>query len=362
MFRRAFTLVELLVTIAIIGVLVAMILPAVQAARESARRASCASHLSQLIIGIHQYEQAHLLYPPGTLAEKSPIENLPNDKHLTWIVHVLPYREQQVIYKNIDQSASVYDAKNEPGRLNPPKLIGCPSSSTVGRGYSDFAAAHHDTEATIDEQNNGVFFLNSKLNYDDLEDGASNTLFLGEKITDAFDLGWLSGTRATLRNGGTVVNYVQYHDGLPRPDGTVGYGNPQSITPESEPTKWEPPPPPEPFEPYPADGYYPYGPGGYPGAPRVGPIPPAPPSPYDPALLPPGVEPIADSELIKPVPPKKLPPLNDPKYVGGFGSAHPQGMNAAYGDGSVRFLSSTVQQSTLQALIHRKDGKLAQQP
>jgi prepilin-type processing-associated H-X9-DG protein len=55
-------------------------------------------------------------------------------------------------------------------------------------------------------------------------------------------------------------------------------------------------------------------------------------------------------------------PLNDPKYVGGFGSAHPQGMNAAFGDGSVRFLSTSVSLPMLQALINRQDGQLTQQP
>lgn len=346
--RRAFTLVELLVVCAIIGVLIALILPAVQSAREAARRATCASHLSQLIIGIHQYEQAHLLYPPGTLAEKSPIDNLPNGNHLNWIAHILPYRDQQVLYKTIDLSVSVYDEKNKTARANPPKLVSCPSSSFSNQGYSDFAAAHHDVEAAIDEQNSGVFFLNSKLGYDDLEDGASTTLFLGEKMTDAYDLGWLSGTRATLRNGGALVNWLKYSDGLPRP-GKDGFGNPAEVTPETKPTKFVPPQIAEP-ETMPADEFGAMPPG----------LPPSvvpPPGPYDPNMAP-GTPPPPP----QPLPPKVLPPFNDPQYVGGFSSAHPQGMNAAFGDGSVRFLSSTVSQGMLQSLIHRKDGKLAQAP
>jgi hypothetical protein len=76
---------------------------------------------------------------------------------------------------------SVYDAKSAAARAHGPKMVSCPSSSFPNIGYSDFAAAHHDQEAAIDEKNNGVFFLNSKLGYDDLDDGASTTLFLGEK-------------------------------------------------------------------------------------------------------------------------------------------------------------------------------------
>ncbi|WP_254507000.1 DUF1559 family PulG-like putative transporter [Anatilimnocola floriformis] len=353
--RRGFTLVELLVVIAIIGLMVSIILPAVQAAREAARRATCASHLSQLAIGIHQYEQAQLVYPPGTLAAKSPVVNLPNDNHLTWIAHVLPYREQQNLYKQIDQAVSVYDAKNTVARENGPNLVRCPSSPRHGAVYSDFAAAHHDQEQPISETNNGVFYLNSKLTFDDLADGASATLFLGEKITDSFDLGWLSGTRATLRNGGVMMNYLNYHDGLPRP-GNFGYPNPAEVTSETTPTPFER------ITPVVEEADFPEAalpPDDAPEAavpdPNGVPVPPspAPGGPYDPHWQP--------QKRVKPPPPKPL-PLNDPKYVGGFGSTHPQGMNAAFGDGSVRFLSSTLTLPMLQALINRRDGQLAQQP
>jgi len=349
--HRAFTLVELLVTIAIIGVMVALMLPAVQSARESARRATCASHLSQLIVGIHQYEQAQLVYPPGTLAETSPVQNLPNDNHLNWIAHVLPYREQQVLYQHIDQTVSVYDEKNTQARANGPKIVVCPSSASPGTVCSDFAAAHHEQEQPISEQNNGVFFLNSKLTYDELEDGASTTLFLGEKITDSFDLGWLSGTPATLRNGGAPVSFLTYRDGLPRP-GHAGFPSPETITPKTEPESFQRLEPLADAPPYESDA--PGAPGDEPLDPNLPPpLPPGPRGPWDSAWR--------QQPYVPPLPPKPM-PLNDPKYVGGFGSNHPQGMNAAFGDGSVRFLSSSVPQSMLQALIHRKDGKLTQQP
>lgn len=331
MFRtsRAFTLVELLVVIAIIGVLVALLLPAVQSSREAARRAQCANNLAQLHLALQQYEQAHLLYPPGSVGKNSPAENLPNDLHHNWFAHVLPYAEQQLIYKNIDFTVSIYNPKNSPVLTASPKLARCPSSASPDLGYSGYAAAHHDVEGPIAEDNNGVFLLNSKIGYDDLEDGATNTLFLSEKITDAFDLGWLSGTRGTLRNGGTPLNQFSYDEGLPRPGSFVGY---------------------------PQEPIYPYG------------------SPM-PGSLPPGANPPVGLEGSKPqawdsaaidkatigasVP---FPDLNDPKYVGGFGSWHPTGANVAFGDGSVRLINSNVSPAVLQALINRKDGKLVQTP
>lgn len=92
--RRAFTLVELLVVIAIIGILIALLLPAVQAAREAARRMQCTNNLKQLALGLHNYHDSHKIFPyPGMIANK-----------LGWNVSILPYIEQRAIAENIDYS------------------------------------------------------------------------------------------------------------------------------------------------------------------------------------------------------------------------------------------------------------------
>ncbi|MBI2477908.1 MAG: DUF1559 domain-containing protein, partial [Planctomycetia bacterium] len=205
---RGFTLVELLVVIAIIGILVALLLPAVQAAREAARRAQCTNNLVQLAIAIHNYESANRVYPPGTIEPTGPIQNVAQGYHHNWIEQLLPYLERTVAYDHIDRSVGVYDPKNAPVRdLNISGLL-CPSSWSNSAGYSSYAAVHHDVEAPIDVDNHGVFFLNSALRYADVTDGASQTLFLGEKLILAGDLGWMSGTRSTLRNTGTPINAV----------------------------------------------------------------------------------------------------------------------------------------------------------
>ena len=78
---------------------------------------------------------------------------------------------------------------------------------------TSYAGCHHDTEASIDTQDNGVFFLNSRVRYRDIKDGTSCTIFLGEKIIDTWDMEWCSGTRGTLRNTGSTINKLTERNG-----------------------------------------------------------------------------------------------------------------------------------------------------
>src|SRR5262245_7270384 len=159
----AFTLVELLVVIAIIGILVALLLPAIQASRESARRASCTNNLSQLSLAVHEYEASHEYFPAGTVNPKGPIQNLPNGQHISWIVRILPYFEERTLFDHIDTSLSAYHHKNDRARQTSINTLICPSSPEDDWAFSNYAGCHHDSEAPIDANNNGVFFLNSRL-------------------------------------------------------------------------------------------------------------------------------------------------------------------------------------------------------
>ncbi|MBX6314324.1 MAG: DUF1559 domain-containing protein [Isosphaeraceae bacterium] len=284
--RPGFTLIELLVVIAIIGVLIALLLPAVQAAREAARRIQCTNNLMQLGLAVQNYEASFAMLPPGVVNPDGPIKNTAQGYHMSWTTQILPYIEQGNVQRRIDWLVGVYDPANSTVRAVVLNVLLCPSDVNGGRGSDNIArnnyvGCHHDREAPIAADNNGVFFLNSFLRYDDLKDGSSNTIFLGEKIWDPNDLGWMSGTRATLRNVGTPIL-----------GGFGGRFGPPSLGAEEDED------------------------------PTVGEVP-------------------------------------DP--VGGFGSRHPGGANFAMGDGSVRFLKTSMSRRVLRLLANRADGEMISQ-
>jgi prepilin-type N-terminal cleavage/methylation domain-containing protein len=204
--KGGFTLVELLVVIAIIGVMVAMTLPALMASREMGRRNLCQANLAQLVLALQSYENAFESFPPGVVNPDGPIRNEPKGLHQGWLIPLLPYLDEQVAYDLVDKSKSVYDPANAEVRAYWPREFICPSEPDDIRGSSNYAGCHHDVEAPIAEDNHGVLFLNSHVGRDDVTDGLAYTLLVGEKTATLDDLGWMSGTRATLRNTGLPPN------------------------------------------------------------------------------------------------------------------------------------------------------------
>lgn len=227
----AFTLIELLVVMAIIGVLISLLLPAVQASREAARRVQCVNNMMQMGLALNSYESTFDAFPPGSVNATGPIANTASGYHASWIAQMLPYFEQRSAFNHMNFSLPMYDVANTTVRMVPMRVIACPSDpgSGLNSGYppSSLAGNHHHVEAPIDTTNTGVMFLNSRIRTEDIEDGASNTIAIGEKRTDrtGADLGWASGTKATLRNGGTVVNgFVQAANGA-MPDPVGGFSS-----------------------------------------------------------------------------------------------------------------------------------------
>ncbi len=202
--RMGFTLIELRVVIAIIAMMIAILLPAVQQAREAARRTQCKNNLAQLALALLNYEMAHGVLPPGSVNSAGPIEATEEDYHMSWTVNLLPHLEQGPLFREFDFDKGAYEQSRlvAESSLN---VLMCPSDPG-DYGQSSYAGCHNGTETQIHTDNDGVFFLNSSLRYRDIEDGSSNTICLGEKEITPADFSWLSGTRSTLRNTGARPN------------------------------------------------------------------------------------------------------------------------------------------------------------
>ena len=209
--RRGFTLVELLVVIAIIGILIGMLLPAVQQVREAARRTSCANNLAQLGLAVHNYEFSMEHLPAGVININGPIRSEPIGQHVSFLVELLPYIEQRGIANNFDIAAGTYAAVNAPAREMVIPTYVCPSfpfsqNEDETAGLTNYAGCHDGSETPINAKNNGVLFLNSKISYGDIFDGSCNTILIGEMLPFASSLGWASGTRASLRNPSEIMD------------------------------------------------------------------------------------------------------------------------------------------------------------
>jgi prepilin-type N-terminal cleavage/methylation domain-containing protein len=202
---RAFTLTELLVVLAVIAILVGLLLPAVQSAREAARRLSCGNHLKQLGIGLHNYEAQARRLPFGW-----------NDHGTLWSAMLLPALEQTNLYNQMAFSENMNWAANNGNRAaceTPLAVFRCASlpvpehmnynliprrvpvsyrgvggseissdDTSTRVGYETYAAAA--TKSFEMRDLDGMFYLCSATRFADVTDGLSNTVFLGESYTD----------------------------------------------------------------------------------------------------------------------------------------------------------------------------------
>jgi len=193
-----FTLVELLVVIAIIGVLVALLLPAVQAAREAANRASCGNHVKQIGLALHNYHDAFNKFPPGAV-DNDPATTAAADQtdasHWGWAVMILPQIEQGALYDRLTPGAATLKQRFDTIGVNNRDLLltklevyACPSdrerflnvSRTINDGTNEIQISKSNYVASGDTVNH-MFFENSATKMRDMTDGTSNVLAVGER-------------------------------------------------------------------------------------------------------------------------------------------------------------------------------------
>ena len=228
--RKAFTLVELLVVIAIIGILIALLLPAVQAAREAARRMSCTNNMKQIGLALHMYHDTYKTLPAGWRGF-DPSSGQPHWFGLpgwAWSASILPFMEQAAIQDNlIDFDYPIADPVNDEARVagipifRCPTDVGEPTFQLEGGGPSvgvpvtfpiEIATGNymgafgtiefHDVcdSASPDFngcEGNGIFFLNQQVRFRDITDGLSNTLAVGERSSK-----WAPSTWVGVVTGG----------------------------------------------------------------------------------------------------------------------------------------------------------------
>jgi prepilin-type N-terminal cleavage/methylation domain-containing protein len=242
--RRGFTLVELLVVIAIIAILVSLLLPAVQQARESARRAECLNNLKQMGIAMHSYHEVWEAFPIGALHSRTPNLAYSDDRGASFFVALLPHIEQANIYKKLDLGAAG-GAGNMQNAANPNgavldgfelSLYTCPSSpmttltsaqpqahrgvmmpNYVGiSGAAMFnGGANPFAEPTYNGimASSGVLVPNRSIAMRDITDGSSNTMAVAEQSAFARTR---NGREVDLRSSNSYGGWV----------GSTGSGTP----------------------------------------------------------------------------------------------------------------------------------------
>lgn len=205
--RSGFTIVELLVVISIIGVLVAITLPAVQYSREAARRTQCSNNVHNQVLALHQFHDKHNYFPAGRGSE--------NGHEIGWGLEILPYIEQANLLNAFDRRQSWDDpVKNLSIANTVLGLFRCPTSTVRFDGDTDYGGimgSSLTSQTWTGASNNGVMIdvptrKSFKVSIGSIVDGTSQTICIGESSdrTDASGR-WISGFNCFSHDNGTIT-------------------------------------------------------------------------------------------------------------------------------------------------------------
>ena len=306
--RAGFTLIELLVVIAIIGVLVGLLLPAVQAAREAARRTQCTNNLKQIGLALQTYVDTHRVFPPGYVSYYKRDGSDPGTAEddigpgWAWGSMILPQMEQQPTFNAINFSVTLTLPDNATAQLMRINAYLCPSDSpkptvpvrnegntetvyTVGT--SNYVGVYGTGEiGAAPGRGNGTFYRNSRIGLQEITDGTSGTMVVGER---SHNLSYVTWTGRAV--GGWLFKTSSFEDGTDQ----------FAAEPEESFTMV-------------------LGPVGLENGPRT--------------------------------------PNHPEAHVEDYWSRHPGGVNFAFGDGSVRYIKSSITPSVFQALATRAGNEV----
>ncbi len=192
---RGFTLVELLVVISIIGVLVSLLLPAVQAARSAARRMMCKNHLHQIGIALHSYHQVHETFPPGGIDVRTWKNR--HGVQIAWSALLLPYLEQAPLHEKIDFSRGFDSSENAEAAAVILDVYICPSvpqgrKRVDGRGPTQYGGIYGERITGPNDPPKGVMLYFESISIAAITDGTSQTLAVSED-SEFHDGQWING-------------------------------------------------------------------------------------------------------------------------------------------------------------------------
>ncbi len=227
--HRGFTLVELLVVIAIIGILIGMLLPAVQTVRESARRTQCANNIRQIGLALLNFESGNQHFPPGWRS----------DSGWGWMSHTLPFIDQGNLFKEFDFKVSMLDPSyslaiqtkvggqfcpsstndadshtltleptGTPVEIARTHYVGCIGSSVRVQNMDDGQTCPSLTLLESQGFIDGMFYKDSQTSIRDIRDGASNTILVGERSGDIFDSQWPGVFEGSTHAGWRIVGWT----------------------------------------------------------------------------------------------------------------------------------------------------------